>query len=84
MSTTTPHPGDVVKCIVLTSSNVASVEVRVSGFGFNLPKTGVGHFEGSYRVPSIPFFISHRLTLRIIARNTAGVTTEQDLQMRIH
>ena len=82
ISSTNPRAGDIVSGMVLTSSNVASVEIRVGGYGFNLKKTDIGHFEGSYRVPRIPFFVRHRLTMRVIARNTAGKATEADLQMQ--
>lgn len=70
--------------IVLASSNVASVEIRVAGYGFNLPKTSVGRFEGSYKVPHLPFFVNHRFTMRVIARNTLGAPAEIDLQMHVH
>jgi hypothetical protein len=83
MSPTTPHAGDMVSGVVLTSSNVASVEIRVGGFSVNMSKTDVGHFEGSYTIPRLPFFISHNLTMRIIARNSAGVTAERSLPLQI-
>ncbi|MBV8280789.1 MAG: hypothetical protein JO347_01850 [Candidatus Eremiobacteraeota bacterium] len=83
ISSTTPHAGDVVSGTVLASSNVASVEIRVGPVGFNMTKTDVGHFEGSYRVPSIPFFVNHSLTLTIIARNTAGVAAQVVLPFQI-
>src|SRR5580704_5276296 len=47
MSSTTPQSGDVVSAVVLTSSNVASVELRVGGYGFPLSKTDVGRSEGA-------------------------------------
>lgn len=84
ISTATPHVGDIVSGIVLCSSNVASVELRVGSFiGINLTKIDVGHFEGSYVVPKIPFFVGHKFTMQIIARNTAGVATENTLQMQV-
>ncbi len=84
ISTTTPHAGDVVFGIVLCSSNVASVELRVGSFlGINLTKVNVGHFEGNYVIPKIPFFVSHKFTMQIIARNTAGVAAENDFQMQV-
>jgi hypothetical protein len=82
-SSLNPRAGDSVSEIVLTSSNVASVEIRVGGYGWSLPKTDVGRFEGSYTIPRIPFFVSHRLTLQIIARNTAGVAAESSVAMQI-
>lgn len=83
LSTTTPRAGDTLTVTVLASSNVASVEIRVGGYGFSLPKTDVGRFEGSYAVPHLPFFVSRNMTMRIIARNTAGAATESSIAMQI-
>lgn len=82
-SSLTPTAGDVISEVVLTSSNVASVEVRVGSYGWNLPKTDVGHFEGSYTVPHLPFFVSHNLVVLIIARNTAGAAAQSSVAMQI-
>lgn len=87
LSSTTPKPGDIVTGVVLTSSNVASVEARVEGragrFIMPLAKTDVGHFEGSCRVPEVPLLMPHAFVVRIVAHNTAGVTAERILAMRI-
>jgi hypothetical protein len=83
LSSTTPKAGETLSVTVLTSSNVASVEVRVGGYGFNLPKTDVGHFEGAYAVPQLPFFMNHNLAMQVIARNTAGVAATSNVQIQI-
>jgi hypothetical protein len=83
LSSTTPTAGDTLSVTVLTSSNVASVEVRVGGYGFNLPKADVGRFEGAYAVPQLPFFMNHNLVMQIIARNTAGVAATTNAQIQI-
>lgn len=83
LSSNSPRAGDTLSVVVLTSSNVASVEIRIAGFGANLPKTDVGHFEGSNPVPKIPFFMSHSFTLDVIARNTAGATALQSFPFQI-
>jgi hypothetical protein len=83
LSSATPRAGDTLYVIVLTSSNVASVELRIGGYAFNLPKTDVGHFEGGYVVPQLPFFVSHDLLMRIIARNTAGVSVETGVEIQV-
>ncbi len=69
--------------VVLTSSNVASVEVRIAGFATSMPKTDVGRFEGRYQVPHLPFFMSHSFQMEIIARNTAGDAVEQGFPLQI-
>jgi hypothetical protein len=83
MSSTAPHAGDTMLVTVLCSSNVASVELRVGGFGQGMTKTDVGHFESTSQVPRLPFFMNHNLTLQIIARNTAGAATEKDVPVQV-
>jgi hypothetical protein len=83
LSSATPQAGDTLSVVVLTSSNVASVELRIGGYAFNLPKTDVGHFEGAYAVPQLPFFMSHTLVMQIIARNTAGAAATSNAQIEI-
>ena len=83
LSSTTPHAGDTVLVTVLASSNVASVELRIGGYGAGMTKTDVGHFQMSSVVPRLPFFMSHNLTLQIIARNTSGVAVERDVSMQV-
>jgi hypothetical protein len=84
LSSTMPKAGDTLSVLVLTSSNVASVELRVGGFGGSMTKTDVGHFESTSTVPHLPFFISHSVTLEIIARNTAGVAVQQSVPLQVH
>ena len=83
LSSTTPHAGDTVLVTVLASSNVASVELRVGGYGEGMTKTDIGHFQISSIVPRLPFFMNHSLTLQIIARNTAGSAVEQDVALHV-
>jgi hypothetical protein len=76
--------GDVVSGIVETSSNVASVEARVGGYGATMQKVGVGRFALTYRVPHLPFFLHRTFMVQIIARNTRGqaVSTAVPLTIR--
>jgi hypothetical protein len=83
VSSTTPRAGDTLAVTVLTSSNVASVELRVGGYGSGMQKTDVGHFEAAEIVPRLPFFINHNVTLQIIARNTAGVAVQQTVPLQV-
>ena len=48
-----------------------------------MTKTDVGHFETSQPVPHLPMFMSHKLTLQIIARNTAGTAAERDIALQV-
>jgi hypothetical protein len=83
ISETTVHSGDTVSGTVLTTSNVASVEVRVASFGLGLSKTGVGRFSLTYPVGNLPFFIRGTYAMRVIARNTAGTSTETSVPITV-
>ncbi len=83
LSSTIPHAGDTLAVTVLASSNVASVELRVGGYGVSMNKTDAGHFESTSQVPSLPFFVNHNVTLQIIARNSAGISIEQDVPIQV-
>lgn len=71
--------GDTISGYVITSTNVASVEVRIASFGFNVPRTDFGHFEINYQAPHIPFFARGNYAAKVIARNSAGVAAERDI-----
>lgn len=77
-------PGDVVSGIVITSSNVASVEARIVGYGQSLTKTGVGVFRLTYQVPNIPILFRRTYWIEVIARNTRGETASLALPITIH
>ncbi|MHB8148367.1 MAG: hypothetical protein ACYDGM_14055, partial [Vulcanimicrobiaceae bacterium] len=77
------HSGEIISGTVTTSTNVASVEVRMAGYSINLPRTNFGEFVLSYRTPHIPRVARGNYTARIIARNTAGVATEQDIPIAL-
>ncbi len=84
MNTDDVGSGDTLWGKVLTSSNVASVEVRVGNIGVGLNKVGVGRFTLAYRVGSIPFFVRGTYPMRIIARNSRGDKVEQTLPLTVH
>jgi hypothetical protein len=84
LSSAAPRAGDSLTITVLTSSNVASVELRVGGYWAGMTKTEIGHFESTAQVPRLPIFMSHTLTLQIIARNAAGATAQQSVPIAIH
>ncbi len=73
------HSGDMISGTVTTSTNVASVEVRIASYSVNVPRTDFGQFTLSYQAPHIPWFARGNYTARVIARNTAGVATERDI-----
>jgi hypothetical protein len=83
LSSTVPHAGDTLTVTVLTSSNVASVELRVGGYGSGMTKTEAGHFQLASTVPKLQIFMNHSLTLEIIARNTAGAAVQQSVALHV-
>jgi hypothetical protein len=84
VNSTNVGSGDTLWGKVLTSSNVASVEVRVADIGVGLNKVGVGRFTLAYRLGSIPFFVRGTYPMHIIARNSRGDTAERTLPLTIH
>jgi hypothetical protein len=76
------HSGDVVHASVITSSNVASVEARIKGYGMNLQHVGIGKFAIVYQVPWLPFFLKGNWPVNLIARNMDGVQTEKTLYIQ--
>ncbi|HEY1977517.1 MAG TPA: hypothetical protein VGG89_13260 [Candidatus Baltobacteraceae bacterium] len=84
MNTNNVGSGDTLWGKVLTSSNVASVEVRIANFGVGLNKVGVGRFTLAYRLGAIPFFAHGTYPMHVIARNSRGDKAERTLQLTIH
>jgi hypothetical protein len=80
---TTVGSGDRVSGTVLTSSNVASVEVRVAGYGMALDKVGVGRFTLDYTLGNLPFFVRGTYEMRIIARNARGDAAQQTVPITV-
>lgn len=68
---------------IVTSTNVASVEVRTNLFSIDVPRRTFGTFAFSLRVLDVPPIFIRGYRLRVIARNSAGASTEEDLPFRI-
>ncbi|HEY1975919.1 MAG TPA: hypothetical protein VGG89_05225 [Candidatus Baltobacteraceae bacterium] len=68
---------------VLTSTNVASVEVRTNLFSINVPRTDFGKFAFKVDVLDVPPIFIRDYRLRVIARNSAGVAVEEDMPFHI-
>lgn len=83
ISETTVHSGDTVTGSVSTTSNVASVEVRIATFGMGMAKTGVGRFALTYPIGNLPFFVRGTFQMHVIARNTRGVSTETTIPITV-
>ncbi|HEY1869120.1 MAG TPA: hypothetical protein VGG70_12555 [Candidatus Cybelea sp.] len=83
VSETSVHPGDRVFGRVVTSSNVASVEARIGGYGVSLAKVGVGRFELTYTVGPLPWFVRGNFTMQLTARNTRGDTATRAIPLTV-
>lgn len=68
---------------IVTSSNVASVEVRTSLFSINVPRTTFGRFAFQVHVLDLPPIFIRAYQVRAIARNSAGAEVEEDFPLRI-
>ena len=68
---------------IVTTTNVASVEVRTSLFSIDVPRRGFGRFAFDLRVFDVPPIFLRAYRVRTIARNSAGVAAEEDFPFRI-
>jgi hypothetical protein len=75
--------GDRVAGQVTTSSNVASVEARVGGFGLPLHRIEFGRFAATHTVPTLPSFVKRTFDLRIIARSANGEQRETSIPIQV-
>ncbi|HLI96275.1 MAG TPA: hypothetical protein VKT72_09320 [Candidatus Baltobacteraceae bacterium] len=68
---------------IIASTNVASVEVRTNLFSIDVPRRGYGDFRFTLHVFDVPPIFIRPYNLRVIARNSAGESVEEDLPFRI-
>ena len=65
----------------ITSTNTASLEVRTNLFSIDVPRSTFGRFSFSLELLDWPPIFTRAYALRVIARNSAGVRSEQDLPL---
>jgi hypothetical protein len=78
--------GDLARIGLVTTTNVALVEMRVIGYGRALTKKSLGHFDGLYRVPFLPPALDrfrYAFPFRFIVRNPAGAATSVDVTVPV-
>ena len=68
---------------IVTTTNVASVEVRTNLFSIDVPRRRYGDFTFDLRVYDVPPIFVRAYRVRVIARNSAGVQAEEDFPLRI-
>ena len=76
------HP-EVWSGTIVTTTNVASLELRTNQFAISVPRTAFGRFAFTLRVYDVPDEFLRSYALRIIARNSAGAQAEEDVPLRI-
>lgn len=77
------HRGQTWSGQFTTTTNVASVEVRTNLFSINVPRRGFGRFAFDLHVFDVPPIFVRSYLVRVIARNAAGETAEEDFSLRI-
>jgi hypothetical protein len=77
------HSGETITGTVITSTNVAAVEIRMAGHTARVPRVNAGIWQASVTIPHIPFFMRHRYTGQVVAMNTAGIETSRDITISI-
>lgn len=77
------HSGETVSGTVITSTNVAAVELRLAGHTVRMARADFGVWQLSYTVPHIPFYLRKTYTVQVVALNTAGLTAEQDVRIAL-
>jgi len=81
LSQDTVSVGDVLRGHVTTSTNVASLEVRLGPSSTTLRRTDFGQFDASYRVPWVPAFLRRSYAILLIARNAAGREAQAEVSI---
>jgi hypothetical protein len=73
--------GDTWNGDIMTTTNVASLEVRTPSFQFNARRIDYGEFNFSIRVPSIPPQSRRLYAVVFTARNPRGIAAERNVQV---
>jgi hypothetical protein len=67
----------------VTTTNVASIEVRTNLFSINVPHLHPGRFSFAVNLLDTPPIFVRAYRLRVIARNSAGDEFEENMPFRI-
>jgi len=77
------HSGDTIYSTVITSTNVAAVELRVAGKAIRFPRVDFGVWQLTYTLPHIPRRMLHDYDAQIVAMNSAGVTASRPVTISL-
>ena len=64
---------------IVSSTNVASIEIRWPFFTFNVPRKAPGEFDFRFHALDLPIIYHRPYTVEIVARNTPGATTQRNV-----
>jgi hypothetical protein len=77
------HSGDTFSAMVVTSTNVPAVELRILGKVIRFQRLDFGIFQLSYKLPHIPRRFLHDYAAQIVAWNTTNLTTSRDITISL-
>jgi|SRR5579884_1969513 hypothetical protein len=77
------HSGETVTGTVITSTNVAAVEIHLAGRTARIPRADLGVWQVTYRMPRVPFFMRGDYTAQVVAMNSAGATAVQEITVPV-
>lgn len=77
------HSGDTVSAMVITSTNVPAVELRVMGKVIRFERLDFGVFQLNYKLPHIPRRFLHDYPAQIVAMNTQDVYVARDITISL-
>ncbi|MBV9276869.1 MAG: hypothetical protein JOZ97_01390 [Candidatus Eremiobacteraeota bacterium] len=72
-------PGDWWAGKIVTSTNVASLEVRWPFYTFSVPRSAPGKFAFRFHAIDLPIVYRRPYTVEFVARNSAGATTQRNV-----
>ena len=77
------HDGETVTGTVITSTNVAAVEIHLAGRSMRLPRADFGVFQMTYTVPHVPFWLRKTYTAQVVALSSSGAQAERDVTISV-
>lgn len=83
LSEGTISQGDILRGHVTTTTNVATLEVRLGPRSGYMKRVAFGQFEGTYRIPWIPSFLKRSYPIILIARNDAGDSSRAVVEVTV-
>lgn len=81
ISQDTVSAGDVLRGHVTTTTNVANLYLHLGPRSVTMRRTAYGQFDGSFRVPWLPYFLHRPYTVTVIAITSAGATANSDVTL---